>query len=431
MGEPGDMAFTISCVHGKAFIPVDHVLPICVASFCSILAAGSYGPEAPLVAICGALGGFVSRRIFGERHRNVVRKHTLMGMAGALSAFFGAPLGGSLFALEINSRFGVEYFEHMSESVRFRFLNVCVFLKNCPYRFHTVDTHRLCFRAPCTLFLEFAQIFCGELTLVVFRAASRLSIAPIWGIGDLLPESPPYDVMVGLSLGLVGAGLAYIFAFFHTYVMAGFGRLGLLDNSMAVYRALLGGVGFIAIGVIIPQTLFWSEHEVPVQANGLPASELPHVWPTSGLFGFESGSASKSLLVGFAKLAAISFTVAGGLRGGFIFPLMFAGVSVGRAISLWTGLPLPLSTLCVAAGTNVAITRAALGTSLVLVFLSGHLVTFPAILMASLTSLFATGYLKFLKTQICRSDVDHSLFRQNKRNQYIDDEEEEISSDDE
>ena len=117
LGEPGDMPFTIACVHGKAYIPMDHVLPMVVASFCSILAAGSLGPEAPLVAICGALGGFVSRRLFGERHRNVVRKHTLMGMAGALSAFFGAPLGGSLFALEINSRFGVEYFEHMSESV--------------------------------------------------------------------------------------------------------------------------------------------------------------------------------------------------------------------------------------------------------------------------------------------------------------------------
>ena len=275
------------------------------------------------------------------------------------------------------------------------------------------------------------QIFCGELTLVVFRAVSRLSIGPIWEIGENLNESRPLAVMAGLVLGLVGAGLAYIFALFHTHVMAGFGRLGLLDNSMAVYRALLGGAGFVAIGVVIPQTFFWSEAEIPVQANGSPASELPHIWPTSGKYGFESDTAARSLLVGFAKLAAISFTVAGGLRGGFIFPLMFAGVAVGRAISLWTGLPLALSTLCVAAGTNVAITRAALGTSLVLTFLSGHLVSFPAILMASLTSLFATGYLKFLKTQICRSDVDHSLFRLNKRNVYIDDDDAEILSDDE
>jgi hypothetical protein len=111
LGEPGDLPYTISRVHQDAYIPMNHVLPMIVASMLSILAGSSLGPEAPLVAICGALGGFVSRRIFRQKYVNVVRKHTLMGMAGALAAFFGAPLGGSLFALEVNSRFGVEYFE--------------------------------------------------------------------------------------------------------------------------------------------------------------------------------------------------------------------------------------------------------------------------------------------------------------------------------
>ena len=254
--------------------------------------------------------------------------------------------------------------------------------------------------------------------------------------------------MAGLLLGLVGACLAYFFALFHTMVMGVFKRLSLLDNSNAVYRALLGGMGFILVGVMIPQTLFWSEYEIPIQATGFPASQLPHVWPTAGALAFESNTAAKSLLVGFAKLIAISFTVAGGkyppqtlvcalqstisqfgigLRGGFIFPLFFSGAAIGRVIALLTGLPLQLCTLCVAAGTNVAITRAALGTSLVLAFLSGQDVTFPAILMASLTSLFATSYLKFLKTQICRADVDHSLFRRHMRNEYIDDNDAELS----
>eukprot|EP00957_Ditylum_brightwellii_P145025 11045167-Ditylum_brightwellii.AAC.1 len=88
-GEPGDLAFAISCVHKKGFVPVDHALPMLVAFLFSIVGGGSLGPEALLVAVCAALGGFVSRS-----------KHTLMGMAGALAAFFGCPLGGSLFALE-------------------------------------------------------------------------------------------------------------------------------------------------------------------------------------------------------------------------------------------------------------------------------------------------------------------------------------------
>jgi H+/Cl- antiporter ClcA len=60
-------------------------------SLFSILAGGSLGPEAPLVAMCGALGGFVSRTIFGQTNTHVVRKHSLMGMAGKWLSEKGKP----------------------------------------------------------------------------------------------------------------------------------------------------------------------------------------------------------------------------------------------------------------------------------------------------------------------------------------------------
>ena len=192
---------TIKCVHEKAYISMNHVVPMVCASMFSILGGGSLGPEAPLVAICAALGGFVSRRIFKQRNRNVVRKHTLMGMAGALAAFFGSPLGGSLFALEVNSRFGVEYYEHTVEA-----------------------------------------IFCGEICLVVFRGLSRLPIQSIWVIeAPKLSSASPVDVFTGAFIGLLGAAVAASFSSFHFKVMDLFGHCGLLDNSRAVYRALVGG----------------------------------------------------------------------------------------------------------------------------------------------------------------------------------------------
>jgi hypothetical protein len=84
VGEPGDLAYTIKCVHETAYIGLDHVGPMLLASQFSILAAGSLGPEAPLVAICAALGGGVSRRVLGtdvDKDRNILRKHTLMGVS--------------------------------------------------------------------------------------------------------------------------------------------------------------------------------------------------------------------------------------------------------------------------------------------------------------------------------------------------------------
>jgi H+/Cl- antiporter ClcA len=117
LGDPGDLNHVIHSVHDQAYIDVDHSIPMVVASQFSILGGGSLGPEAPLVAICAGISGFVSRTVFKNCERNIVRKHTLMGMAGALAAFFGAPLGGSLFALEITSRLGLEYFEHAIEAI--------------------------------------------------------------------------------------------------------------------------------------------------------------------------------------------------------------------------------------------------------------------------------------------------------------------------
>lgn len=190
---------------------------------------------------------------------------------------------GSLFALEVNSRFGIEYFEHLVES-----------------------------------------IFCGEISLVVFRSLSGLPIAPIWdltGNNDRILDIEPWLVMVGGLIGLMGAFMAYIFATFHSKNMALFATLNLLDNSQAVYRALFAGVFIVALGVLVPHTYFWGEEEFQIVANMGPAKDLPNIWPTTGFSKFEMDSPWHAFVVGLCKMLAISFTVAGGLRGGYIFPL--------------------------------------------------------------------------------------------------------------
>jgi H+/Cl- antiporter ClcA len=380
LGEPGDLAYTIKCIHEKGYKATHHIIPMIAASMFTILSGASLGPEAPLVAICAATAGFISRKVFKQTNRNVVRKHTFMGMAGALSAFFGVPLGGSLFALEVTSRFGVEYFEHLIEA-----------------------------------------IFAGEICVTVFRSLAGLPLAAIWANENTpsVSEATPLSIVLGGSLGLLGAGLAYLWANFHWRLMDIFGSLGLLydENVYAVPRVICGAAGVITIGMLVPQTMFWGEWEYPVLATLSQASDLPHVWPSSGLIGFEMDSCTNCLIVGFCKLVAISFTVAGGFRGGFIFPFFTAGAAFGRALCfVFPGSVSPvLSTLCLAAGINVAITRTALASPLILCYLSGEQFALPAVLSASIASLFATSYFPFIKAQIVRSDIDFSLFHKEKQ----------------
>lgn len=375
LGEPGDLAYTIKCVHDKGYKSTSHILPMVMASQFSILAGASLGPEAPLVAICAACAGFMSRKVFKQKNRNVIRKHTFMGMAGALSAFFGVPLGGSLFALEVTSRFGIEYFEHLIEA-----------------------------------------IFAGEVCVVVFRGIAGLPLGAIWEIvspSPVIREAQPYMIVQGAIIGLLGAGLAYIWANFHWRLMAAFKRLGLLDdeNEKAVPRALLGAVGVAVLGMLVPHTMFWGEFEIGAIATLSANKALPNVWPTSGLINFEMDSWQNCLIVGFCKLMAISFTVAGGFRGGYIFPFFAAGSAFGRAfVFAFPSVSPIIATLCFAAGINVAITRTALATSLILAFLAGEQMALPSILAASVVSLFATGYMPFIKSQIARCDIDFSLY---------------------
>lgn len=55
---------------------------------------GSLGPEAALLALCGATTSWVAKNVLGFRgHR--LRNMTLLGMTAGLAAFFGVALGGA------------------------------------------------------------------------------------------------------------------------------------------------------------------------------------------------------------------------------------------------------------------------------------------------------------------------------------------------
>uniref|UniRef100_A0A7S0BQK1 Chloride channel protein n=2 Tax=Rhodosorus marinus TaxID=101924 RepID=A0A7S0BQK1_9RHOD len=364
LGFPGDLAYTVKCVHEFGYVDMGHTPSMVVASQFSIIAGASLGPEAPLVAICAAIAGWVSRNLFKHTQKNLIRKHTLCGMACALAAFFGVPLGGSLFALEINHRLGYEYVEHAMVAVT-----------------------------------------SGTTCLAVFRGLAGLPIGPIWQIEvGTLPAASAGLVGYGFLLGLFGASIAAVFTNLH-------GRLGNLMNTTwrlkdkPVKLAVLGGIVIACLGVLVPHSMFWGEYEFQSIAS-LGSTPLPHVWPTSGLTSLGPTSALACLTIGVAKLVAISFTVWGGFRGGYIFPFFAAGAAFGRAINFtFPAVPPTVACLCIAAGINVAVTRTAFATSIILVALSGQVNSASPVLAASLASIFSTYYMPFIRAQQGRFEL--------------------------
>ncbi|HEY9643403.1 MAG TPA: chloride channel protein, partial [Coleofasciculaceae cyanobacterium] len=106
LGLPGEGAFVVDKVHDPGRIDLRQTPAMIVASLISIVAGGSAGPEAPLVQVNGSLGGWLGSQL--NLALPTVRILTFCGMSAALGAFFGAPLGGALFALELPHRRGLE-----------------------------------------------------------------------------------------------------------------------------------------------------------------------------------------------------------------------------------------------------------------------------------------------------------------------------------
>ena len=252
-------------------------------------------------------------------------------------------------------------------------------------------------------------IFAGTVCLCVFRGLAGLSLGSIWTIQETpLPDATYVTVMLGAALGLFGAAVAACFASFHARVMGMFRSWGLLDNRRAVPRALAGATVLLFIGILAPRTLFWGEAEFQTLATGAPASTLPHVFPTGGMLGLTMDTLGEAMGVAIGKMIAISFTVAGGYRGGFIFPFFAAGAAFGKGLTyIFPDLPPSLATLSIAAGINVAITRTGLATPLILCALAGEPNAIAPVLAGSMASLFATAYMPFIRSQVRRVDVTH------------------------
>ncbi|HEY9895776.1 MAG TPA: chloride channel protein [Candidatus Sericytochromatia bacterium] len=338
MGLPGEVAMVVDKVHDPGRIDIKQTPAMIVASLFSITAGGSAGPEAPLVQILGSFGGWLGSKL-GLTLLNT-RVLTFCGMSAALGAFFGAPLGGALFALEIPHRRGLEYYEALIPAV-----------------------------------------LSAILSFFVFRFNTGLTIGGMYQFA-IIPELTLMSLGHGLLLGAIGALIAVIF-------IALFRLIGWMLKRLEHHTILLATLGGLAIGLLalaVPQTLFFGEKEIQT---------VVETGATLGLM--------MLLIVGFTKMLAISFTLHSGFRGGFIFPLFYLGATFGYAIALVLPSIHPtIAMVCMMAAVNVAITKTPISTTVILSVLSDTAMV-PVVLIASFTSFLLTTQVSLIGTQRSRT----------------------------
>jgi H+/Cl- antiporter ClcA len=349
LGQPGEIAAVVDNIHmQEGRIDIRQTPSMIVCSLLSITAGGSAGPEAPLVQMIGSLGSWIGDRL--KLRSDQIRTLTFCGMATALGAFFGAPLGGALFALEIPHRSSLEYYEALVPSI---LASIAGFL--------------------------------------VFRSVLGYS----GGIYHFAPMTLPADqdglrsLYWAVALGLVGGVTALLFS-------AIFRGVGVLLHPFTRFPVLLASFGGLMLGALAqlsPKTLFWGEFQIESLLSATPQL-LAQYGVKSLVF--------LLLALALLKIIAIGFTLHSGFRGGFIFPLFFVGAAVGIAISLLIpSIPLALSVVCVMAAINVAVTKTPISTVVILTSLTGT--TFlPALTIASFASFMLTTRHSVIVTQRSR-----------------------------
>ncbi len=265
-----------------------------------------------------------------------IRSMSIAGMAAGFTALFGSPLGGAIFALEIL------HHNHVLEYYE-AFMPAIV--------------------SSCAGYLVFVLI-------------THLGVAPTWHFPQYHSDNIN-DLALAVLFGIVGAVAGWIFI----GIFRACDRLFLSIPGPIYLRTTLAGLVLGSIAALLPLTRYFSNE----QLNEIISHNF---------------SAVLLLTIAGAKLVTISFTLAGGWRGGFIIPLFFTGACVGKAIAISIpGLNPVLAMICTMAAINAAVTRTPVSTTLLLAKLTGFSPLTP-ILFASLIGFFLAPSAPLIKSQL-------------------------------
>ncbi len=335
IGDPGEIHLIVNNIRfNKGKLDPKNNPSMILSSLLCVASGGSLGPEAPLVQVTGSTGTWLGKifRLKGEELRSL----SIAGMASGFTALFGAPLGGSLFSLEIlHHKHAVEYYKAI----------IPAFVSSC-------------------------------FSYLVFAVIIHLGFDPVWDL-SAYEYSGFFDFGYAVLFAIIGAAFGWGFIFCTKFFKTLFEK-----KPIPIYiKTLIGGIILGIIAYYFPITRYFGHHEINKLLEGNYSLKL--------LIAFL-----------IFKIIAISITVTSGWRGGFIIPLFFVGTTIGLILhQLFPSINLTLAIVSCMAAINACVTRTPMSTTILLATLTGFGHFIP-ILFASLTGYFLAPRIPFITSQM-------------------------------
>ncbi|CAJ1946527.1 unnamed protein product [Cylindrotheca closterium] len=358
-----------------------HLFPLLLLSLVTSSFGFSVGPEAPMVCAGALLGSSLAKYWYGNAEASKSKQEVLAyaGAAGALTAFMGIPIAGSIFALELtrsNAGLAASSDRALSPSILSSIAAITV-IRGILLPAKAVGGH-------------FAY---GSIDVLSGR--TMMATAAICGLG-------------GAFIGTIFHKLVHLLKDIAWPASANDKKRGGFSGKRQVMaKALIG----LTVGILsskFPQTLFWGEGSLQCVVDGQATAFAATKHGISNLLTshaqvnpnlpFETAFAA--MQVGVAKLISIALACAGKFPGGIIFPLFFAAAPIAHAAcsflgSVTSGISpvVPLAVMCLMAATQASVTRTPLATVLMLSLSASAGTELSPMLPACLVSSYLGVYL--------------------------------------
>jgi H+/Cl- antiporter ClcA len=184
----------------------------------------------------------------------------------------------------------------------------------------------------------FPSLLASAVATVTFVGLAGRFFETLYAFPDYVPRL--LDLLVAVPFALLGGLAGVVFML----LLRGMQKLMQPMKAHVVWRGLIGGVAMGIIGALLPLTLFSGEEQtldLIAQATEIGLLML--------------------LLLAATKLFATALMLATGWKGGYIFPIMFAGIALGMAGKvLFPSVPTAVPVAAALAGALAAALRAPL-----------------------------------------------------------------------